>query len=138
MKRRHRRPDEEEYDQKVQVIEMIIERIYPEKRRKDLKKKLHEHLLIDEEESEEEYQENYRYQLNNAIGVVTTMLEEYKLFGFDDLKQVKGKNEPEVDVRTAAKVDAQNRPRDSPKSRFKWLWNFVFILKRLWELVPKW
>ncbi len=98
LKQKHHAEGKEEFSQVDQVIQRIIDRIYPEKDAMDLKHKMHRNFFVCGDSTDAEDQENYLYNLDLVIKVVTTILEEYELFGFDDFKPLKEKTETEWQV----------------------------------------
>lgn len=84
----------EEYESTVQFLERAIDRIYPEKDAKDLKKKLSYGMEFIYESDQAKYLEN----VNRAIRVIDTILEEAETFGFDDFKPIKEKEETEIGI----------------------------------------
>lgn len=89
---------EEEYQQILQLIRRIIDRIYPEKQAENLKRNLIRIIFSGEMTDEAQEQENYLYDLNSAIRVVTTLIKEGEIFGFQDFKPLKEKTETTVQL----------------------------------------
>jgi len=99
LKKQHHSKGEKKFDSDRQIIERIIDRVYPEKDAKELKDKLiHKAWIISGNETDEYWQKFYLTKIDLALGVINTILEEYKLFGFDDFKPIKEKTETEVQI----------------------------------------
>ena len=76
----------------TQLTERIIDRIYPEKDSKTMKRKLF--IVVGfAGRNEIEKQKDYVDDIDRNIRVIDTILEEFKLFGFDDFKSLKEKTE---------------------------------------------
>ncbi len=91
----------DEYRSITQLIERIIDRIYPEKDAKQFKSKLYRGIYVAcGERTEEEEQEEYVYDIDLATRVIGTIKSEYELFGFDDFKPLKEKVETEWQIGT--------------------------------------
>lgn len=82
----------DEYHSITQLLERIIDRIYPEKDARQLKSKMYRRY------GEEENQDDYLYDIDLAIRVINTIWGEYELFGFDDFKPLKEKVETEYQI----------------------------------------
>jgi len=98
LKKTHYSEGEEKYHQLDQIIQRIIDRIYPENDAKDLKNKMHMQCFMAGQVSDAEEQKDFVQSLDRAIKVVNTILEEYKLFGFDDFEPIKEKTETEWQI----------------------------------------
>lgn len=99
LKKQHHSKGEKEFESYRSIIKRIIDRVYPEKDAKELKDKLvHKAWIISGNETDEYWQKFYLTKIDLATEVIDTILEEYKLFGFDDFKPVKEKVETEVQV----------------------------------------
>ena len=98
LKQKHHGEGKEEYYQIDQIIQRIIDRIYPEKDANDLKQKMRRLLFVGGDSTDVEDQKDYNLDLDLAIKVVTTIIEEYELFGFDNFKPIKEKIETEWQV----------------------------------------
>lgn len=88
----------DEYYKMTEVLERIIDRIYPEKDAKSLKSKLHRGVWIAVEQSEVEEQKDFCYDTDLKLHIIDAILEEHDLFGFDDFKPLKEKKETEWQV----------------------------------------
>lgn len=96
LKKQHHSKGEEEFESKRELIRRIIDRIYPEKDAKELKDKLiHKAWIVTGNESDEYWQNFYLDKINMSLRVISTILEESKLFGFDEFKPIKEKTETE-------------------------------------------
>ena len=82
----------------MDVINRIIDRVYPEKDATELKKKMIVRHIAFGELTDEEKQNDYVLGINRAIRVINIIKEEFELFGFDDLKPIKEKVETEWQV----------------------------------------
>jgi len=90
---------EEKYNQMNSILRRIIDRTYPEKDAKGLKGELvNKFWILTGNETDEYWQNTYLDKLDRAMKVIGTIVEEYKLFGFDDFKPIKEKVETEVQV----------------------------------------
>lgn len=81
------------------LLRRIIDRVYPEKDAKSLKSSLiaGAYFATDREEI---LQRDYVGDLERAIRVISTILEEFELFGFEDFKPIKEKIETEGGIKT--------------------------------------
>jgi hypothetical protein len=79
-----------------QLVERIIDRVYPEKDAKILKSEMCHYCDFGYEISESEKQKEYEEKIDFVIRVISTILEESELFGFDDFKPIKEEVETEV------------------------------------------
>lgn len=99
LKNQHHSKGEDNFESYRDLIKRIIDRIYPEKDAKELKDRLvHKSWVITGNETDEYWQKFYLAKIDLAIRVINTILEEYKLLGFDDFKPIKEKVETEVQV----------------------------------------
>src|SRR3989344_154646 len=81
------------------LLERIIDRIYPEKDAKGLKEKLiNRFWILTGNETDEYWQKSYLDKIDRAIRVINTILEESELFGFEDFKPIKEKVETEFGI----------------------------------------
>ena len=81
------------------LLERIIDRIYPEKDAKILKKKLvNQSWALTGNETDDYWQNSYINDIDSAIGVIETILEEYSLFGLDNFEPIKEKVETEFQI----------------------------------------
>ena len=88
-----------EYRSITQLLERIIDRIYPDKDAKQLKNKMYRiAAYVAHEETEKEKQEDYVYDIDLATRVIGTIKGEYELFGFDDFKPLKERVETEWQI----------------------------------------
>ena len=94
---RHTQEIEENYDKIELLIRRFIDRIYPEKQAKDLKSYLGVGSYITGR-SDAEKQREYLYDIDRAINVVETILEEHETAGFDDFKPLKEKTETTLQI----------------------------------------
>jgi hypothetical protein len=88
-----------EYRSITQLLERIIDRIYPEKDAKQIKSKMQyvrDWVLLEKNDRKE--QEDYTNNIDLAIRVIGTIKGEYELFGFDDFKPLKEKVETEWQI----------------------------------------
>ncbi len=100
LKKVHHTKGKEKYKSIVSLLERIIYRTYPEKDAKLLICKLHIlRGLSFEKLPDSEEQNEYVYDVNLALKVINTILEEYELFGFDDFKPIKEKTETETGIK---------------------------------------
>ncbi len=99
LKKKSYREGGEEYSSVVQFLERAIDRIYPEKDAKKLKSQLYFITYIARERSEAEKQEEYTQEINMALRVINTVLEEAEVFGFNDFNPAKEKIETEASVK---------------------------------------
>ncbi len=99
LKRKIYREGEEEYYSIIQFLERAIDRIYPEKDAGKLKGQLHLHFFLAVERSEVEKQNEYTQDINRALRVINTTLEEFEIFGFNEFTPVKEKIETEASVK---------------------------------------
>ena len=99
LKKEHYRQAREKYYQLSQLLERIIDRIYPEKDAKQLKNNLYPIAYIATAKSDAEEQKEFCDDIDMKINVIKTILEEYELFGFDDFKPVKEKVETEAGIK---------------------------------------
>lgn len=99
LKEAHYSKGRKEFYSILSLLDRIIDRTYPEKDAKDIKKKLHRTLFIyTGKETDGEKQQEYLRDIDRAIRVIETITEEYNLLGFDDFKPIKEKVETEVQV----------------------------------------
>ena len=99
LKNKNHSKGEDDFESYRDLIKRIIDRVYPEKDAKELKDRLvHRSWVITGKETEEYWQKFYLTKIDLAIRVINTILEEYKLLGFDDFKPIKEKIETEVQV----------------------------------------
>jgi ribosomal protein L29 len=99
LKRQNHSGGEDDFKSFRNLIRRIIDRIYPEKDAKELKERLvHKSWIITGNETEEYWQKFYLIKINLSLEVINTILEEFKLFGFEDFKPIKEKVETEVQV----------------------------------------
>jgi hypothetical protein len=88
----------DEYYSITQLLERIIDRIYPEKDAKEIKGNLYpkknQHIIY----IGNEVQGIFLDDLNTAIRTINTIKNEYELFGFDDFKPLKEKVETEWQI----------------------------------------
>ena len=89
---RHIEEIEENYGKLDLLTRRFIDRIYPEKQAKELKSYLDAGSYI-AGRSEEEKHKDYLDDIDRAIKVVETILEENETAGFDDFKPLKEKTE---------------------------------------------
>ena len=93
----NRKEGEGKFDSYRDLLNRIIDRIYPEKDAKELKEKLiHKHWAITGNETEEYWQKFYMDKIDLSLRVINTIIEEWKIFGFDDFKPIKEKVETEA------------------------------------------
>ncbi len=81
----------DEYRSITQLLERIIDRIYPEKDAKEIKRKLYSYVSS-------EGQTDYENDIDRAIRVIGTIKGEYELFGFDSFKPLKEKVKTEMEI----------------------------------------
>lgn len=99
LKNQHHSKGEKDFESYRDLIKRIINRIYPEKDAKELKDKLaHKSWIITGKETDEYWQKFYLIKIDLAIRVISTILEEHELFGFDDFKPIKEKTETEIQI----------------------------------------
>jgi len=99
LEKQHYSKGEEDLKFNQNLLERIIDRIYPEKDAKILKDKLvNKFWILTGNETDEYWQNSYLDKIKRAKRVINTILEESELFGFDDFKPVKEKVETEVQV----------------------------------------
>ncbi len=99
LKTQHHSKGEDELTSYQNLIERIIDRIYPEKDAKELKDKLvNRFWILTGNETEEYWQKSYLDKIDRTIRVINTILEESELFGFEDFKPIKEKTETEVQI----------------------------------------
>ena len=99
LKTQHHSKGENELTSCQNLIERIIDRIYPEKDAKQLKDKLvNRFWILTGNETDEYWQKSYLDKIDRTTRVINTILEESKLFGFEDFKPIKEKTETEVQI----------------------------------------
>jgi hypothetical protein len=98
LKSKNHQEGQNEYYSLTQFLERAIDRIYPEKDAKSLKSQLYHIAYVARQRTESEKQEEYIEDIDMALRVVNTILEEAEVFGFDDFKPVKEKIETEFGV----------------------------------------
>ncbi len=76
----------DEYLSITQLLERIIDRIYPEKDAKQIKSRLYRGIYVACKKTEAEEQKEYVYDIDLATRVIGTIKGEYELFRFDDFK----------------------------------------------------
>lgn len=97
LKNQHHSKGENDFETYRDLLNRIIGRIYPEKDAEKLKDKLiHKYWMITGNETDEYWQKFYLDKIDLSIRVINTILEEYKLLGFDDFKPIKEKVESEI------------------------------------------
>jgi len=99
LKKLHHSQGRERYSEIYSLLKRIIDRIYPEKDAKDLKRSL-SGIPFAANYSDAEEQKDYLDGLDRKIRVVNTILEEHALLGFDDFKPIKEKIETEANIKT--------------------------------------
>ncbi len=82
----------DEYYSITQLLERIIDRTYPEKDAKEIKRNLYQVYVAGGG------QEKYVVDINLAIRTISTIRSEYELFGFDNFKPLKEKVESEWQI----------------------------------------
>ena len=92
LKNQHNSKEDNNLKSYQDLLKRIIDRIYPEKDAKELKDRLTTRLFWSEQ------QISYLDDINRAMRVINTILEESELFGFDDFKPIKEKTETEVQI----------------------------------------
>jgi len=99
LKSQHHSKGEDNLTSCRNLIERIIGRIYPEKDAKELKNKLVDRFwILTGGETDTYWQNSYLGNIDRAIMVIDTILEESELFGFEDFKPIKEKTETEVKI----------------------------------------
>lgn len=98
LKKKSYREGKDEYYSIVQFLERAIDRIYPEKDAKHIKGNLYMGFYAFVEKSESEKQEEYIQNIDMALRVINTILEESEVFGFENFKPIKEKTETEFGV----------------------------------------
>lgn len=99
LKKQHHSKGESEFDKNRDLLERIIDRIYPERDAKELKNKLKNNVwILTGNETDKYWQEFYLTKINLSLKVINTILEESALFGFDDFKPIKEKTETEFQI----------------------------------------
>jgi len=97
LKNIHHSEGEAEFEKQMELIRRIIDRIYSEKDAKELKDKLvHKVWILTGNESDEYWQNFYLDNINRSLRMISIILEESDLFGFDNFKPIKEKTETEV------------------------------------------
>ncbi len=87
----------DEYYSITQLLERIIERIYPEKDAKLIKGNLYA-VWAESKQTNIGKREDYVRDIDLAIRVIGTIRDEYELFGFNDFKPLKEKVETELQL----------------------------------------
>jgi len=103
LKKQHRSKGEEKFDLYRDLLKRIIIRIYPEKDAKEIQEKLiHKSWIVNNETlgNDKYWQEVYIEKIDLSLRAIDTILEEYKLFNFDDFKPIKEKVETEAGIKT--------------------------------------
>ena len=113
LKKVRRLEAKDEYYKMTEVLERIIDRVYPEKDAKNLKYKLHQHLWIAVKQTEAKDQEDFCDDIDLKLRIIDTILEEHELFGFNDFKPIKQKVETEAGVKVG--IFSLNRKKTTEK-----------------------
>lgn len=99
LKAQHHSKGEDSLKSYQDLLERMIDRIYPEKDAKELKEKLGNRFwILTGNETDEYWQNSYLDKIDRITRVINTILEESSLFGFDDFKPIKEKVETEVQI----------------------------------------
>lgn len=79
-----------------QLLDRIIDRIYPEKDAKQIKANSSSSFRVIADKTEAQEQEEYIYDIDLKLRTIGTVLSEYEIFGFYDFKPVKEKAETKI------------------------------------------
>lgn len=99
LKKEDYRIGRDQYYKIHEKVIMIIRRVYPEKMAKEIENRFFSYFGVScGETTPEKEQREYLDEIGKDINAIGTIKEEFDLFGFDDFKSIKEKEETEVKV----------------------------------------